>query len=107
MEASPGGGGVAGHEGGAAYFERVDAAGTIETFEVVEIIAQDDRAAVTTRLSVRFRGNGRTLTLPKADIVRVRDGKIADFCGYYDTALVVETMRDGEEPAAAVRVPPA
>src|SRR3546814_1925640 len=74
-DAVPWGGSFSGREGVTVFFERVNAAVTVEAFEVVEIISQVDRAAVITRPTVRFRGNGRTLTVPKTDMLRQRDGK--------------------------------
>lgn len=86
------GGHFSGKDGVTAFFQRITAAIALERFEVVDIIGQDDRAAVVTKVSVRFHCNGRPLTVQKVDIVKVRDGKVASFTEYYDTGIVVETM---------------
>ena len=89
------GGRFTGRDEVATFFERVMAAVTLEKFEVLDIIAQGERAAVQTRVSVRFRINERPLTVDKVDIVHVRGGKVASFTEYYDTGTVTETMAAG------------
>jgi ketosteroid isomerase-like protein len=64
----------------------------VETFEVLDIIVQGDRAAVVARITARLRTNGLPLAAEKADILRVRDGKIVRFTEYYDTGLVARTL---------------
>lgn len=86
------GGRFTGREGVAAFFGRVTEAVTLQTFEVLDIIANEGRAAVMTRVGVRFRSNDRPLTIEKVDILHLRDGKIARFTEYYDTGAVTEAM---------------
>jgi len=97
----PWGGCYSGAAGVTAYFERVSANIEIEEFEVQEIIAQGDRAAVLTRVTARLRSTGQAMTLPKVDLVTVRDGKIASFSEFYDTATVVAATSSAGGMAAA------
>ncbi|MFN4089129.1 MAG: nuclear transport factor 2 family protein [Alphaproteobacteria bacterium] len=77
----------------ATYFQRAAAAVTVERFELREIIADGDRAAVVTQVTVRVNTSGRTISTHKVDTLTVKDGRIVDFCEYYDTALVSSALR--------------
>jgi len=59
---------------------------SIASFEVREIMVDGDRAVALTRYTIR-PGDGRpTFSSDVAEVFTVRDGKIADFAIYFDTA---------------------
>ena len=98
----PWAGRFAGHDQVGQFFARVAEAVTVETFEVLDVIVEGDRAAVVARITARLRTNGRSLTAEKADILQVRDGKIVRFTEYYDTGLVARTLAappEAQQPA--------
>jgi uncharacterized protein len=55
-------------------------------YRVNEIIAQNDRVVALCEVSFRNKKTGKLAGGPKADVHRIRDGKICEFFEYYDTA---------------------
>ncbi len=51
-----------------------------------EFIAQGDRLVMLGRCAWRNRQTGRIVKSPRADFLRMRDGKISSFFEFYDTA---------------------
>ena len=48
------------------------------------------RVVVLCDVSSRFRKTGKVAFTPKADIHRLRDGKICEFFEFYDTAIAAQ-----------------
>jgi hypothetical protein len=40
------------------------------------------------------RPTGKLVATPKVDVFRLREGKIVEFCGFYDSAAVVEAASE-------------
>ena len=71
--------------------------GFIETFEfvkrdVVEAIIEGDRAAVRSRVTIRFTPKDIVVTTDMLDTFRFEDGKIAELVEFADTALIKSLM---------------
>lgn len=67
------------------YFDEL-----VENFELIayetdEYIAQGDRVVMLGSCEWKHRGTGKIMKSPKADVHRLRDGKIVDFMEFYDT----------------------
>ena len=67
--------------------------GFIATFQfikrdIVSFIADGDRAAVHSRLTVRFVPKDLTFTTDVTDLFRFKDGKIIELVEFADTALI-------------------
>jgi ketosteroid isomerase-like protein len=67
--------------------------GFIETFEfvkrdVVEAIVEGDRAAVRSRVTIRFTPKDIVVTTDMLDTFRFEDGKITELVEFADTALI-------------------
>jgi ketosteroid isomerase-like protein len=64
------------------------------SFKVNELIGQGDRVVVLSDVCFCHRQTGKLVATPKADVLRVLDGKIAEFREFYDSAAVVEAATD-------------
>lgn len=60
--------------------------------DILSFVAEGDRAAVHSRLTVRFTPNGTTFTSDILDLFAFRDGKIAKLVEFADTALIKEVI---------------
>ena len=68
-------------------------AGFIDNFKFLErdilsFVADGDRAAVHSRLTIRFAPKDKTFTTEVLDLFTFRDGKIAELVEFADTALI-------------------
>ena len=61
----------------------------LEFFEVHEYIAQNDRIVVLGKVKWRNRNTGKSVETKKVDVIRMQDGKVTEFCEYYDTAKAI------------------
>jgi ketosteroid isomerase-like protein len=61
--------------------------------DFLSIIVEDSRAAVHSRVVLRFEPNGKTETTEIVDLLKFQDGKIVELFEFVDTALVNEMMR--------------
>jgi ketosteroid isomerase-like protein len=61
---------------------------TFSDREIISMIFQDDRAAVHSRIKVRFVPSGMTSTTDLLDLFTFRDGKIVELVEFADTALI-------------------
>lgn len=91
----PWGGTYHGRDGVAAYFARLDAAVQITAYVAEHCIAQGEWVVTLARGHGRLLLTGREVVLDKADAMRLRDGRIAEFREYYDTAAVLAGLRAG------------
>jgi len=81
-------------------------AGFIATFKFVERqilseVVEADRAAVHSRLVVRYNPTDATLTTDCLDLLKFRDGKIIELFEFADTALIKDMMSGVLESRAA------
>jgi ketosteroid isomerase-like protein len=60
--------------------------------DILSFVADGDRAAVHSRLTVRYTQNGTTFTSDVLDLFTFRDGKIAKLVEFADTALIKEVV---------------
>jgi ketosteroid isomerase-like protein len=84
------------HRGPQAVAEKVFAPliADVEGFTVTpeEVIASGDRVAVVSRYTGTGKATGRSLDLPVTHVWDVRDGKIARFRQFADTAKFLEVV---------------
>ena len=72
-----------------SYFEQLTGEWKLISYRVDEYIAQGDRVVMLGSCEWESKVNGKRVKTPKADVFRLREGKIVDFMEYYDTAQVV------------------
>lgn len=70
------------------YFNGLGADWEMIFYHVNEVIAQNDRVVVLCDISFRNKKTGKLAGGPKADVHRMRGGKICEFFEYYDTAAM-------------------
>jgi ketosteroid isomerase-like protein len=58
--------------------------------QIVSLIVEGQKAAVHTRVRLRAAATGEEVTTEMVDLVEVRDGKIASFLEFCDTALAAK-----------------
>lgn len=91
-----------GHDAGSGFFQKCCGkvatdgyfSSLAESWELVyfipeEFIAEGDRVVVLSRVAFRSRATGKTIESNKADFFRFRDGAIAEFRDFFDTAGVL------------------
>jgi ketosteroid isomerase-like protein len=77
--------------------------GFITTFdfagrEILSDLIEGDRAAVHSRLVVRFKPTGESRTTDILDLLRFQDGKIIELIEFADTALVSDLISGTPAP---------
>lgn len=77
-----------GRDGVAAYFAALAAECEILDYRIGQVIVDRDLAAVTATVRARFRRSGIEQELAKVDVLRLRDGQVAEFREYYDTSAI-------------------
>ena len=77
-----------GRDGVAAYFAALAAECEILDYRIRQVIVDGDWAAVTATVRARFRRSGIEKEIAKVDVLRLRDGQVAEFREYYDTGTV-------------------
>ena len=73
-------------------------AGLIAAFEfkdhqILSLIVEGQQAAAHTRVRVRATASGEEVTTEMVDLITIRDGKIASFVEFVDTALAAKMLR--------------
>ena len=71
-----------------AFFQAIADSTTGGKVVADRFIAQDDTVVTVGRYSATVRGNGATIDVPIVHVFRVRDGKVASWTGFSDTAAV-------------------
>ncbi len=61
-------------------------------FKPIDFIAEGDRVAVRTELTMKRRTSGREFVMRVADFWTVRSGKAVELIEYYDTALAADVL---------------
>ena len=89
-----------GHDQVAQFFSTLNDTEEIQRFEPHEFIAQDDKVVALVKYGARIRSTGRTVDTELVHIFTLRDGKIAQFREYFDTAAAVAAF---QAPAMAAR----
>ena len=77
-----------GHAGVQEYFATLRAECEILDYRIGRFIVDGDWAAVTATVRARFRRSGEEQEIDKVDVLRLRDGKVAEFREFYDTAAI-------------------
>lgn len=77
-----------GRDGVAAYFEALAAECQILDYRIGQVIVDGDWAAITATVRARFHRSGMEQELAKVDVLRLRDGQVAEFREYYDTSAI-------------------
>lgn len=88
-----------GADGVRAHFEALTEDWEMISYRVEELIGQGDRVVVLAEACFCHQQTGKLVATPKADVFRLRDGKIVDFCEFFDSAAVVEAATEPEAPA--------
>lgn len=81
-----------GREAVARFFETLGREVEMQAFEPRDYIAQDDRVIVLGRTRAKVKTTGRTFDVEWVMAFGMRDGKIAKFRQYYDTAALAEAF---------------
>jgi ketosteroid isomerase-like protein len=63
--------------------------------DIISIITDGERAAVHSRLTVKFIPGNRTFTSDLVDLFRFKDGKIVELLEFPDTALIKDVVSGG------------
>ena len=71
------------------YFEDLGKDWEMVSYNVHEFIAQGDRVVMLGSCEWKHRSTGKIMKSPKADVHRLRDGKVVDFMEFYDTAAAL------------------
>lgn len=77
-----------GRDGVAAYFAALAAECRILDYRIGQVIVDGDFAAVTATVRARFHRTGMEQEIAKVDVLRLRDGQVAEFREYYDTSAI-------------------
>jgi ketosteroid isomerase-like protein len=83
-------GAVEGHAGLEQAMTNYIAAFEFRKREILSFVAEGDRAAVHSRLTVRFVPKDKTFTTDVLDLFTFKDGKIGELVEFADTALIKE-----------------
>lgn len=82
-----------GHQQVAQFFTALDELFEFERFEPKQFIAQGEQVVVLGADTAKVKATGKVLTEEWAHAFTIRDGKIAAFREYIDTAEVVAELR--------------
>ena len=96
---------LAGHRRGrdevAQFFSLLNGSEEVEQFEPQQYVAQGNKVVAFVKYRSRIKSTGHTADADLVHVFTVRDGKIAEFREYYDTAAAVEAYRTTTEQGAA------
>lgn len=70
----------------AALSELVDAF-EFQKLNIVDSVVEGSRAAIRIRFTVKSRATGRTAVTESFDLLEFRDGKVASYTQFFDTAI--------------------
>ena len=100
-ESLPWGGTFHGHEGFREFLAKVFNQQPAEfSRELLEYLDAGERVVVLLRLRGAPNGGGKGFDVPEVHVWTVRDGKIVDFEGYFDTATALRTLQLQPRPTA-------
>jgi ketosteroid isomerase-like protein len=69
------------------------AAWAFDRREIISMVIDGDRAAVHSRVALRFVPKDKTVTTDILDLFKVQDGKIIELVEFLDTAAIGDLMR--------------
>ena len=96
---------LAGHRQGrdevGQFFSELNSSEEVEQFDPHEYVAQGNKVVAFVKYRGRVKSTGRNVDADLVHVFTVRDGKIAAFREYYDTAAAVEAYRTTTEQGAA------
>ncbi len=95
----PAAGRRAGRDQVAEFFTKLNESDEVLAFEPRTYLADGDTVVVLGRYSARVKATGRTTDFEWVHVFSVRDGKIASWEQFYDTATAAEAYR--MEPAVS------
>ena len=75
------------------YFSELAQEWEMIHYTVDEFITEGDRIVMLGRCGWSNKRTGKSIETPKADFIRMRDGKISEFFEFYDTARAEEAAR--------------
>lgn len=75
------------------FFTEIVSNADVELFEPQQFVAQGDQVVVFGRERVRLKATGRAYDTDWAHKWTIRDGKVAGWREYSDTAAVIEAMK--------------
>jgi uncharacterized protein len=79
------------------YFSQLDEAQEAQQFEPQTFIAEDDKVVVTGQSRWTVKSTGQTYDNPWVHVFTVRNGKVARFEQYNDTAAAAKAFSGGQE----------
>jgi ketosteroid isomerase-like protein len=79
-----------GKAGAAEFFKQLDAAHAISKFEPLRFLAAEEKVFVWGRYTWTMRNSGVSDTTSWFHEITVRDGKMAEWCGHNDTAMLAQ-----------------
>jgi ketosteroid isomerase-like protein len=96
----PWGGTCRGRAGVEAYFAAALGRISIQAYEIEHMIADGEWVTVLARVTATATATGRQEVFAKADVLRLREGRILEFREYCDTAQVLAWLGGGgrEQP---------
>ena len=101
-ESVPWGGTFHGREGVGEFLAKVFDQPAEFSRELLEYLDAGERVVVLLRQMGRPKGGGGGYDVPEVHVWTVRDGKIVQFEGYFDTAIVLRELRlQSEAPAVS------
>ena len=68
------------------YFGTLQQDWTMEHYTVDELFGSGDRVVMLGRMAWTHKRTGKRIDTPKADFLRMKDGKVVEFFEFYDTA---------------------
>ena len=86
-----------GRDGVRAYFRALNQDWEMISYKVNELIGQRDRVVALADACFCHRETGKLVATSKADVFRLRDGKIVEFCEFFDSAAAVEAATDSSD----------
>ena len=75
------------------YFDELGSDWEMIHYTVDELIAHGDRVIMLGSCGWKHRRTGRVVDTPKADFLRMRDGKVTEFYEFFDTAQAIAASR--------------
>jgi uncharacterized protein len=100
----PWGGTFHGHEGFREFLEKLLEQPAEFRRELTEYVDAGERVVVLLRQMGRRKDGDTEYDVPEVHVWTVRDGKVVDFEGYFDTATVLRTLKIQPKAEAAGQV---
>lgn len=71
------------------YFGALSQDWNMQHYTVDELMTSGDRVIMLGHMAWTHKRTGRTVETPKADFMRLKDGKVVEFFEFYDTAKAI------------------